>query len=70
MKKNSKELIASDLSKSQISDNRRFTQSFTHNNPNEYNGELIDNQLDNKNILNTKKLFIESYDCQYNNVIY
>ena len=34
-----------------------------HNNPNQYNGELIVNQDIKPNNTNKKKLFIESYVC-------
>ena len=37
-----------------------------HKNPNQYNGEVIDNQLVTSKNTNTKKLFIESYGCQMN----
>jgi tRNA-2-methylthio-N6-dimethylallyladenosine synthase len=36
------------------------------NNPNEYNGEVIDNQSVISKNTNTKKLYLESYGCQMN----
>ena len=36
------------------------------NNPNEYNGEVIDNQSVTSKNTNTKKLYLESYGCQMN----
>ena len=43
-----------------------YTQSYTHKNPNEYNGEVLDNQLDTPKNTNNKKVYIESYGCQMN----
>ena len=43
-----------------------YTQSYTHKNPNEYNGEVLDNQLVTPKNTNNKKVFIESYGCQMN----
>ncbi len=48
------------------SEKQSFTQSFTQNNPNQYNGELTVNQSNNSNNTHNKKLFIESYGCQMN----
>lgn len=50
----------------EISENNNYTQSYTQNNPNEYNGEVTVNQILNSNNTNKKKLFIESYGCQMN----
>ncbi|MDB4752094.1 radical SAM protein, partial [Flavobacteriaceae bacterium] len=43
-----------------------YTQSYTHKNPNEYNGEVLDNQLDTPKNTNNKKVYIESYGCSMN----
>ena len=64
--KKHKELIINDESSNKNLDNDNYTQGYTQNNPNEYNGELIVNQELNSNDTNKKKLFIESYGCQMN----
>ena len=41
-------------------------RELTPKNPNEYNGEVIDNQSVTSKNTNTKKLYIETYGCQMN----
>ena len=55
-----------ELENIQITENESYTQSYTHKNPNEYNGEILDNQLDTPKNTNNKKVYIESYGCQMN----
>lgn len=52
-----------ELENIQITENESYTQSYTHKNPNEYNGEILDNQLDTPKNTYNKKVFIESYVC-------
>ena len=54
------------LTNTEITENESYTQSYTHKNPNEYNGEVIDNQSVTLKNTNTKKLYLESYGCQMN----
>ncbi len=59
-------MIHNDKDSNKNLDNDNYTQSYTQNNPNQYNGELTINQTNNSNNTNKKKLFIESYGCQMN----
>lgn len=52
-----------ELENIQITENESYTQSYTHKNPNEYNGEILDNQLDTPKNTYNKKVYIESYVC-------
>ncbi len=63
---NRKELIDRMKGTKENSKNDNYTQSYTHKNPNEFNGEVTVSQLLNSNNTNRKKLFIESYGCQMN----
>ncbi len=64
--KNNKELNISDMGKGGVSDNKTHTQGYTHKNPNQYNGELVDVQSIDEISTNKRKLYIESYGCQMN----
>jgi tRNA-2-methylthio-N6-dimethylallyladenosine synthase len=64
--KNTKRLNISNIEEGEIFEKKTYTQSYTHKNPNQYNGELIDNQYVNSNITKNRKLYIESYGCQMN----
>jgi tRNA-2-methylthio-N6-dimethylallyladenosine synthase len=55
------------LTNTQITENESYTQSYTHKNPNEYNGEVLGNQIDTtKNTNNKQVLYLESYGCAMN----
>tara|TARA_B100000767_G_C19777663_1_gene543687 strand:- start:3306 stop:4844 length:1539 start_codon:yes stop_codon:yes gene_type:complete len=43
-----------------------YTQGYTQNNPNQYNGEILDNQVVNGKNTHNKKVYIESYGCSMN----
>jgi len=43
-----------------------YTQSYTHKNPNQYNGETIVSQVVEGKKTHNKKVFIESYGCSMN----
>jgi len=51
------------LTNTEITENESYTQSYTHKNPNEYNGEVIDNQLDKPKNNNNKKVYLGGYVC-------
>jgi len=54
------------LNSDEVLEKRELTPKLTPKNPNEYNGEVIDNQSVKSKNTNTKKLFIESYGCAMN----
>ena len=50
-----------------LPDSRGLTStSYTHKNPNQYNGEVIANQVVASKNTHNKKVYIESYGCQMN----
>jgi hypothetical protein len=44
--------------------NENSSHNSPHRNPNEYNGETIDNQLVKSKKSSNKKVLIEVYDCK------
>ena len=54
------------LNSAEVLEKRELTPKLTPKNPNEYNGEVIDNQSFTSKNTNTKKLYLESYGCQMN----
>jgi len=51
------------LNSAEVLEKRELTPKLTPKNPNEYNGEVIDNQSVTLKNTNTKKLYLESYVC-------
>ena len=66
MSKKQKTLNNNELENIQITENESYTQSYTHKNPNEYNGEVLGNQVNTPKNTSTKSVYIESYGCQMN----
>jgi tRNA-2-methylthio-N6-dimethylallyladenosine synthase len=66
LSKKQKTLNNNELENIQITENESYTQSYTHKNPNEYNGETLDNQVITSINTSKKLLYIESYGCQMN----
>ena len=63
MSKKQKTLNNNELENIQITENESYTQSYTHKNPNEYNGETLDNQVITPKNTNNKQVYIEGYVC-------
>jgi len=51
------------LNSAEVLEKRELTPKLTPKNPNEYNGEVIDNQSFTSKNTDTKKLYLESYVC-------
>ena len=54
------------LTNTEITENESYTQSYTHKNPNKYNGEVFGNQVDTPKNTSKKSVYIETYGCQMN----
>lgn len=63
MSKKQKTLNNNELENIQITENESYTQSYTHKNPNEYNGETLDNQVITSKNISKKLLYLEGYVC-------
>ena len=55
-----------DLNTTEILEKENSPQSSPHNNPDQYNGEVLDYQSVKPKNTNNKKLYLESYGCQMN----
>jgi len=61
-------LIVNDVNSDGILENSNYTQSNTQNDPNKYTEEVTILQPVTQNNTNTKKLYLESFGCQYYNI--
>jgi len=52
-----------DLNTTEILEKENSPQSSPHNNPDQYNGEVLDYQSVKPKNTNNKKLYLESYGC-------
>ena len=66
MSKKIKILKTIGLTDTTITDKTSYTQSYTHKNPNEYNGEVLGNESFKPKNTQNKQVYIESYGCQMN----
>ena len=64
--KTHKKLINKPLANPRALTSTSYTQSYTHKNPNQYNGETIVSQVVECKNTHNKKVFIESYGCAMN----
>ena len=52
-----------DLNTTGILEKKNSPQSYPHNNPDQYNGEVLDYQSVTPKNTNNKKVYVESYGC-------
>tara|TARA_B110000444_G_C18851186_1_gene605748 strand:- start:5824 stop:7365 length:1542 start_codon:yes stop_codon:yes gene_type:complete len=64
--KTHKKLNNNSLKNSKALTSSSYTQSYTHKNTNQYNGETISGQVVMSKNTHNKKVYIESYGCQMN----
>jgi|FLOH01.1.fsa_nt_gi tRNA-2-methylthio-N6-dimethylallyladenosine synthase len=64
--KTHKKLINKPLANPRALTRTSYTQSYTHKNPNQFNGQILDNEVDTNINTHNKKVFIESYGCSMN----
>jgi len=62
--KTHKKLINKPLANPRALTPTSYTQSYTHKNPNQYNGEVLGDEVVSGKNTHTKKLFIEMRGCR------